>query len=51
MNSQELTNFGIHGVTREYIREMRSAGFDRLSPQQLINMRIFNVNSENLRPR
>ncbi len=39
----------MHGVTAEYVREMRAEGLDGLSLGQLTEMRMHGVNSEYVR--
>jgi hypothetical protein len=42
---------GIHGVTPEFIREIRAAGFDNVSPETLVRMKIHGIGADYVRPR
>ena len=36
-------------MTPQYIEDLRKLGYDKLTPQQLIDLRIFNVTPEYIR--
>jgi hypothetical protein len=41
LTPRQLSDFGIHRITPEFIEEMRAAGEKNLTPERLIEMKIF----------
>jgi hypothetical protein len=41
LTPRQLADFGIHGVTPKFIEEQRAAGEKNLTPQRLIELKIF----------
>jgi beta-lactamase regulating signal transducer with metallopeptidase domain len=46
LTPQELIAFRIHGVTPEFIREIRALGYERATPDDLLALRIHDVTPE-----
>jgi len=49
LEPRKLGDFGIHGVTPQFIEEMRALGYKDLSAKQLIDMKIFGVTPDYIR--
>ncbi|HEU0014217.1 MAG TPA: M56 family metallopeptidase [Longimicrobium sp.] len=52
LTADQVTAFRIHGVSAAYVRDLREAGFSsRLTPEQLINLRVSGVDRDLVRER
>jgi hypothetical protein len=49
LEPKQLADFGIHGVTPEYINELRALGYSNIPASKLIEMKIFGVTPEYIR--
>jgi hypothetical protein len=49
LEPRKLADFGIHGVTPQYIEELRALGYKDISAKDLIEMRIFGVTPDYIR--
>jgi len=49
LEPRKLGDFGIHGVTPQFIEELRALGYKDISAKQLIEMKIFGVTPDYIR--
>jgi len=49
LEPKQLSDFGIHGVTPQFIEELRALGYKDISARQLIEMKIFGVTPDYIR--